>query len=118
MSIDYYFERGLDRADKGFMCVSDARRQLWFSVVVFGICVALFLYNLSTISSPRNEITHRGGAGVQQPQLMLWKEAANNTSVSLPTTATHKDSKRRGRAATNTVLGLFLVNSVARKMNC
>ena len=73
MSIDHYFERGLDRPDKGFMCVSDARRQLWFSVVVFGICVALFLCNLSTISSPRNDITQRGGAGVQQPQLMLYQ---------------------------------------------
>jgi len=113
MSIDHYFERGLDRADKDAMRVSDARRQLWFSVAVFGICVALFLCNLSTISSPRNEITQRGGAGVQQPQLMLWKEAPNNTWAPLPTTAAHKDSERRGRAAPNTVLGLFLVNGVA-----
>ncbi len=71
MSIDHYFERGLDRVDKDVMCMSDARRQLSFSVVVFGICVALFLCNLSTISSPRNNITQRGGAGVQQPRLML-----------------------------------------------
>jgi hypothetical protein len=71
MSIDHYFERGLDRVDKDVMCMSDARRQLSFSVVGFGICVALFLCNLSTVSSPRNNITQRGGAGVQQPRLML-----------------------------------------------
>jgi hypothetical protein len=76
MSIDHYFERGLGRVDKDVMCVSDARRQLWFSVVVFGICVPLFLCNLSTISSPRNDITQRGGAGVQQPRLMLLERSA------------------------------------------
>ena len=54
MSIDHYFDRSMDRADRAVMHIGDARRQLWFSVAILGLCAMLAAFYAPVISASRN----------------------------------------------------------------
>jgi hypothetical protein len=86
MSIDQYFNRSLDRADSAVMRIGDARRQLWFSIVIVGLCAMLGAFFAPAISASRNAEIEAGGMSVHQPQIMRWEDAPKKI-LPLPTNA-------------------------------
>jgi queuine/archaeosine tRNA-ribosyltransferase len=87
MSIDHYFDRSLDRADRAVMHIGDARRQLWFSVAILGLCAMLAAFHAPTISASRNAKFEVGGMSVHQPCIMRWKDAPQNNFPPLQASA-------------------------------
>ncbi len=75
MSIDHYFDRSMDRADRAVMHIGDARRQLWFSVAILGFCAMLAAFYAPAISASRNAKVEVDGMSVRQPRIMRWKDA-------------------------------------------
>ncbi len=84
MSIDHYFDRSLDRA---VMHIGDARRQLWFSVAILGLCAMLAAFYAPAISASRNVKFEVGGMSVRQPRIMRWKDAPKSNFQPLQTSA-------------------------------
>jgi hypothetical protein len=84
MSIDHYFDRSLDRA---VMHIGDARRQLWFSVAILGLCAMLAAFYAPAISASRNAKFEVGGMSVRQPRIMRWGAVPKHNFLPLPTSA-------------------------------
>jgi hypothetical protein len=86
MSIDHYFDRSLDRADRVVMHIGDARRQLWLPVAIVGLCAMLAAFFAPAISASRNAKIEVGSMSVHQPQIMRWEDAPKKI-LPLPTNA-------------------------------
>jgi hypothetical protein len=87
MSIDDYFDRSLDRADHAVMHIGDARRQLWFSVAILGLCAMLAAFYPPAISASWNANIGVGGMSVRQPLIMRWGAVPKHNFLPLPTSA-------------------------------